>query len=169
MRQHVDENAFRRIMRTFASAVTIVTVRAGDVIWGITATAVCSLSLRPPLLVVCVNSGCRTHALITRTRIFAVNLLHEGQWELAERFAGRHPESTDRFRGVPWHTVTTGAPVLNDCLGYLDCSVVVVHDGGDHSIFVGGVEAAALIGAGQPLIYYQGTYLHLLTMLQNAT
>ena len=152
---------FRRVLRQFAAHVTIVTVRLGDAIHGMTATAVCRISVTPPLLLVCISKHAFTHSLISVSGIFAVNLLHQGQRELAERFAGRCPELLDRFAGVAYHHEVTGAPILDDSLGYFDCRLVASHDGGDHTIFVGQVEAVGQLHIKCALIYHQSTYVDL--------
>lgn len=156
----VDPDRVRLTMRGFASGVTIITARAGDEIHGMTATAVCSVSLAPPLLLVCVVKSARTHGLIAASGFFAVNLLHQGQRELADRFGGRHPHIADRFCGVAYRDEVSGAPILEDGLGYFDCQVVAAHDGGDHTIFIGRIEATGRSGTGRPLIYHQGDYLN---------
>ncbi len=150
---------FPLTMSRFAASVTIVTVRLGDEIHGMTATAVCGVSVTPPLLLVCVIKCARTHTLILKSGIFAVNLLHQRQRDLADRFAGRHPDIAERFRDVAYCRDATGAPILEDSLGYYDCRVVAAHDAGDHTIFVGQVEAAGRLHTGHPLIYHQGKYL----------
>jgi flavin reductase (DIM6/NTAB) family NADH-FMN oxidoreductase RutF len=155
----IDRDEFRLTMSRFAAGVNVVTVRLGDEIHGMTATAVCGVSLTPPLLLVCVIKCARTHTLIAKSGIFAVNLLRQGQRELADRFAGRCPDIADRFHGVAYRPQITGAPILDDSLGYYDCRVVATHDGGDHTIFVGQVEAAGRRGIGHPLIYHEGNYL----------
>jgi flavin reductase (DIM6/NTAB) family NADH-FMN oxidoreductase RutF len=161
-----DPNQIRLTMRAYASGVTIITARVGEEVHGMTATAVCSVSLAPPLLLVCVVRWARTHGLIAASGAFAVNLLHQGQRELADRFGGRRPDIADRFCGVGYHHAVTGAPILDDSLGYFDCRVVAAHDGGDHTIFVGQIEATGRTGARRPLIYHQGDYLAFPTLEQ---
>ncbi len=151
-------DSFSLTMSRFAAAVTIVTVRFCDEIHGMTATAVCSVSRIPPLLLVCVAKSTRTHELIERSRIFAVNLLHHEQREMAERFAGRSSHEPDRFLNVLYGHAITGAPILDDGLGYYDCEVVSAYCGGDHTIFVGQVVASGRGCVGRPLIYHEGSY-----------
>lgn len=159
--QILRQAEFRRVLRHFAAHVTIVTVRLGDALHGMTATAVCRISVTPPLLLVCISKHAFTHNLISVSGIFAVNLLHQGQRELAERFAGRCPELVDRFAGVAYHHEVTGAPILDDSLGYFDCRLVASHDGGDHTIFVGQVEAVGQLHIKCALIYHQSKYVDL--------
>lgn len=152
---------FRRLLRQLAAHVMIITARLGDTVHGMTATAVCRLSVAPPLLLVCISKQASTHRLIAMSGIFAVNLLHQDQHELAERFAGRGPERGDRFAGVAYHGEVTGAPILDDSLGYFDCRLVTSHDGGDHTIFVGQVQAAGQLHVKRALIYHQSAYVAL--------
>jgi flavin reductase (DIM6/NTAB) family NADH-FMN oxidoreductase RutF len=152
---------YRLAMRNLATAVTVVTTRCGSQIHGMTASAVCCVSLAPPLLLVCIAKNTRTHRLIEQAGIFAVHLLHQAQRDLADHFAGRFPENGDRFHGLDYVDAATGAPVLLDSLAYLDCRVTAAHDGGDHTIFLGAVEAIGRRELGRPLIYLQGTYVDL--------
>lgn len=154
----VSENCFRRVMGHLAGGVAVVTSRGpGRSACGLTATSVCSASLEPPLVLASVDRGSHTHAGIEAAGVYAVNLLSADQEELAVRFAATDP---DKFRGLEVRTASTGAPVLEDCLGYLDCEVVRDVPAGDHTLFVGRVESAGLPrdGAGKPLVYHLGRY-----------
>jgi len=155
----VDSNMARLTMRWCASGVTIITARAGERIHGMTATSVCSVSLAPPQLLVCVARSSQIHSLIVDSGHFAANLLRQDQRDLADRFGGRQPWVVDRFQGLAHHHVVSGAPILDDSLGYFDCRVVATHSGGDHTIFVGQIEATDRADRGYPLIYHQGQYL----------
>ncbi len=155
----VSADTFRETLSFLPGGVTLVTAREPDGSpAGLTATAVCSVSLRPPLVLVCVEDESGTRAAIAGEGSFAVNLLDEEQASLARRFAGGR---TDKFDGVPWGTAETGAPVLEAAVGYADCRVDRrVADAGDHEIFIGEVEAAEIFrpGARNPLVYYLGEY-----------
>ncbi len=149
---------FRKVMSTFATGVTLVTTRAGEVIHGLTANAFCSLSLDPPLVLVCVDKQAQSHNLIIEGRCFAINILNANQQALAERFSQNHLEGKERFAGAAYHQAETGAPILENVLSWLDCKLVAAHEGGDHTIFVG--EAVAL-GNGEeaaPLLYFRSQY-----------
>lgn len=154
----VTETRFRHVMGHLAGGVAVVTSRAsGGGRCGLTATAVCSVSLDPPLVLVSVDRDSRTHVAIEASGVYAVNLLSADQEELAEKFATKDP---DKFAGLELRTASTGAPVLAGCLGYLDCEVARDVPAGDHTLFVGRVEAAAIQGEGvdEPLIYHLGRY-----------
>ena len=147
---------FRRVLGHFTTGVTVLTTRrpGGDPA-GLTANAFASLSLQPPLVVVCVDRTADTHDLIAASRFFAVNVLADGQERVSRRFA----EDGDRkFDGIAWREEATGAPVLDDVLAWVDCRVSAAHDGGDHTIYIGEVVAGDA-REGVPLLFYRGGYL----------
>ncbi|HYJ78337.1 MAG TPA: flavin reductase family protein [Longimicrobiaceae bacterium] len=153
----IDPSEFRRVMGHFASGLAVVTTARPDgTPCGLTASAVCSVSLQPTLLLVCVERTSDTHACIERCGSFAINVLPEGKGEtLARRFAAW--EVGDKFQGVAFRKEHTGAPVLDGALAWLDCRVHGECAGGDHTVFVGEVLAAGS-GEGVPLVYYRGGY-----------
>jgi flavin reductase (DIM6/NTAB) family NADH-FMN oxidoreductase RutF len=153
----IDTSEFRRVIGHFASGVSVVTTRRGDGgPCGLTASAVCSLSLSPTLLLVCVEKGSDTHDCIAQAGFFAVNVLADGKGEtLARRFA--IGEREDRFTGVAFRDERTGAPVLDEALAWMDCRLADRAEGGDHTVFMGEVMAADA-GEGTPLVYYRGGY-----------
>lgn len=158
-----DVEMFKRAMSQFATGVTIVTTRDGDEVHGMTANAFSSVSLAPMLVLVCIAKPLRTHEMIERSGIFAVNILALEQRELAERFAGMIPGVEDRFAGIAYRTATTGAPVFDDALAWVDCRVWATYDGGDHTIFVGEVVDGAVLNDGtrEPLLYFNRRWAHL--------
>ncbi len=156
----VSPEQLRQVMRRWASTVTVVTMRADDQLHGLTATAFTSVSMNPPLVLVCIQNDSRSEALLRKGRCFAVNFLAEDQAELSERFAGRIPVA-DRFEGLSYRTAVTGAPILEAALAYLDCTVASAYWGGDHTIYLGLVEDAGILREGSPLLYFQGAYRRL--------
>ena len=152
----MDPAEYRRVMGHFATGVTIITTcDAEGRPAGLTANAFASVSIDPPLVLVCVDRTAETHALITRAGHFAVNVLGDAQEALARRFSEKDRER--RFEGVAWREEATGAPVLADVLAWIDCRVQARTGGGDHTIFVGEVAAAdALEGA--PLLFYRAGF-----------
>lgn len=148
---------FKNAMRRWASGVSILTTRREGGILGITVSSFCSLSLNPPLVLACIDRKARSHGLIERHRAFAINVLKAGQERLSELAAGHAGEQGNWLEGVPHRKAETGAPILTDCLAWLDCSLEASHDGGDHTIFVGRVEAAGHT-EGRPLLYCEGDY-----------
>ncbi len=158
----VNATNMRKLRGLFASGVTVVTTSQGDRLKGITVSAFSEVSLDPPLVLICVANEAESRALLETSRVFAVNILSDDQEFLSERFAARAPLVNDRFEGVPYHTASTGAPILDQSIAWYDCRVESIHDGGDHAIFIGRVEA---IGFGdearRPLVYYANQYTRL--------
>lgn len=155
----VTPDEFRAALGRFATGVTVITVEtaAGEV-HGMTASAFCSVSLRPPLVLVCVDRLAETYLHLHERRQFGVSILREEQEALSEFFADpeRNPDAAYR-RGVKYHAMKSGIPVLENALGNLDCSVVSVHEAGDHIIFVGEVREVT-VDEGAPLLYFRGRY-----------
>ena len=150
---------FRRCMRGLAGAVAVITCGAHGLRTGLTATAVCSLTDRPPMLLACVNNAASAHPIIRETGRFAVNILDEGHLPLAGRFAGRDgAEGEQRFAGAEWIQSEAGAPMLAGALASFDCALEAEHRHGSHSIFVGRVLAAVSGPGVQPLLYHAGRF-----------
>ena len=155
----VAPDQLRTAMGHFATGVTIVTAHDGRRPLGSTANAVSSVSLHPPLILVSLRNESETLAALMRTRRFAVNVLHEGQEPLADRFARRGDEAWD---GVDWSAREGGAPLLDGALATLECVVHDLADGGDHRIVVGRVGAVEHPDDHvPPLVFYRGTYSRL--------
>jgi flavin reductase (DIM6/NTAB) family NADH-FMN oxidoreductase RutF len=152
-----DTKKQRKIMGHFATGVTVVTTggEAGE--HGLTANAVASLSLDPPLVLVAVDKRAATLEYLLRNRCFAINILRLDQEEVSRRFATPGPKD---FSDLRITTAQTDAPILAECLAYVDCRVVDVHPGGDHDIFIGEIVAGEHQG-GEPLLYYSGGYRRL--------
>lgn len=151
----VDKNEFRRVLARYAAGVTVVTTKgADDKPYGLTATAFTSVSLEPPLVLVCIGKASESYAHFEAQRIFAVNFLRHSQRELSQHFAA---SGGDKFAHVRWTSHATGAPVLLDALGWVDCRITASHDAGDHTIHIGEVLAADAHDDG-PLLYYAGKY-----------
>lgn len=144
----------RHIMGRFATGVTVVTTKADDELAGLTANAVASLSLDPPLVLVAVDRKAHSHAVLMRGRCFAMNILAVGQAERSNHFAAPGPKD---FSGIPLQDGETGAPVFADALAWVDCRVVEILPGGDHDIFVGQIVAGDARD-GEPLLYFGGSY-----------
>jgi flavin reductase (DIM6/NTAB) family NADH-FMN oxidoreductase RutF len=153
--REVGPERFRSVMGHFATGVTVVTAGSPEGPVGMTANAVCSLSLDPLLLLVAFDNGARTLRVVRETGRFGVNVLGAGQEELARLFASKTPER-EKFADVP-HTVHDGIPVIEDALAWVGCRLEQLIDGGDHTIGIGAVEAAEA-GHGEPLLWFRGAY-----------
>jgi len=156
----VTQDEFRAALSRFPSGITVVTSHgtAGQ-LHGLTVSAFCSVSLNPPLILVCIEKTTASHVAIQASRSFAVNILTAaGGEELSERFS---LPVLDKFEGISYRSGLDGVPVLNDALAALECRLENAFDGGDHTIFVGLVEKVA-IKDGRPLVYFHGSYHDLL-------
>lgn len=158
----LDVGTFRQITGCFATGVVVVTTAAADGFHGLTVNAFCSVSLDPPLVLVCVDRLARGHDRLAEAGSFGISILSERQEFLADRFAGRAPLINARFDGAPYLTAQTGAPLLSQAVAWLDCRRWATYDGGDHSIFVGQALAAALADEQTgPLLFHASRYAHL--------
>ncbi|WP_165232956.1 flavin reductase family protein [Aquisphaera insulae] len=144
----------RKIMGHFATGVTVVTTGGPAGPHGLTANAVASLSLDPPLVLVAVDKRAHSLDFLQANRCFAVNILTLEQEDVSRRFATPGPKD---FEGLSLLPGVTGAPILAGSLAYLDCRVTEVLPGGDHFIFVGEIVGGEHHG-GEPLLYYAGKY-----------
>lgn len=146
-----DPHRFRDVFGHFATGVAVVTAPGG----GMTANAVCSLSLDPLLVLVCFDRTARTLPLVQGAGRFAVNVLAAGHEHLAGHFASKLPEA-EKLARVPWHE-EDGIPVLDEALAWVVCDLDRLLPGGDHLIATGTVTALGH-GDGQPLVWYRGSY-----------
>ncbi|MFK4771637.1 flavin reductase family protein [Rhizobium sp. ZW T2_16] len=155
----VDAQAFRAAMRIVATPVTVITTGAGDARHGMTASAVCSLSDQPPMIIACVNSKSAVLPYIRANGCFTANFLAEAQSALAERFAGMTKiYGPERFELGTWGTLATGAPVLHDALAAFDCRLECEYDSPTHAVLVGRVEAIMHEPASRSLVYAGGRF-----------
>lgn len=155
----VDSTSFRAAMSRFATGVTVATTCRGERRIGITVNAFASVSLEPPLVLICIERASLVHQYFVESGVFAVNMLSADQEDLSTGFASNSPERFESFCGVASHPVVTGAPVFDDCLAWVDCRVTQVYPGGDHSILLGEVVALGT-SPRLPLLYYRSHYLH---------
>lgn len=151
----IDPDLFRAVLGRFATGVTIVTARdANDRDHGMTVSAFSSISLTPPLVMVCIANDATMSPVLANASAFGVNVLSAAQEALSRRFAG---QLDDRFTGVGLSRGVLGNVILDDVLAALECRVVARHPAGDHTIIVGQVESGAAHD-GRPLMYYRGGY-----------
>lgn len=153
---------FRRLLGRFASGVTVVTTSDPDGSpTGLTVSAFASVSLTPPLVLVCIAHKAQSHPALLATRRFAVNILSADQEALSSRFASSPASgAAEKFEGTAYHCSARGLPLLDAALAHLECSVVATHEAGDHTILVGQVDAGASPESAEPgpLVYFRGRY-----------
>lgn len=155
----IDQDLFRSAMRELPGSVTIVAAGEGAERRGLTATAICSLSVDPPSLIACINRQTDGCAAIRRYGCFSVNVIAAEHETLANRFAGRgDARGADRFNCGRWIRLSTGAPVLEDAVVAFDCVVLEAIEYSSHTVFIGGVQAAKVAAERQPLVYHSGSY-----------
>ncbi|GAA0984941.1 flavin reductase family protein [Acrocarpospora macrocephala] len=153
------DRAYRATMGLFATGVTVITVGHQGVRHGMTASAVMSVSLRPQLLAVAVDNRSHTNEMVQRAGHFTVNILAEGQAEVARRFARPMAREAELFGAAPTTVGPAGDPVLPATLAHLSCEVTSVHEEGDHTLYVGRVTALwRTPEATAPLIFYAGRF-----------
>lgn len=151
----IDADLFRAVLGRFASGITVITTTdANGTPHGMTVSAFSSLSLDPPLILVCVGNDATMAPALAAKDSFVVNVLSATQEAVSRRFAGK---VDDRFAGVGYRDGKLGDPVLDDVLAHMQCRIVARHPAGDHVIVVGEVVDAAAF-EGKPLLYYRGGY-----------
>jgi flavin reductase (DIM6/NTAB) family NADH-FMN oxidoreductase RutF len=154
----VSSDEFRSALGRFPSGVTVVTTTAADGSdQGMTVSAFCSVSLDPPLVLICIEKTASIYEALVQAPWFVVNILSAGQEQIARRFS---IVDIDRFEGVGYSRSQNGIAILDDVLGVVECKAHSMHDAGDHTIIVGEVEATRA-ETGTPLLYYRGGYAQL--------
>jgi len=155
----LDPDSFRSVLGRFATGVTVLTTRdAAGQDFGMTVSSFCSLSLTPPLVLVCIDRRAEMYeVLVPGTRV-VVNILAAHQEPLSRRFA--EFEGSRRFEGVGFSRSSHGAPILDDVLAWLECDIIRHHDGGDHRLFLAAAEHATARDL-RPLLHYRGGYAQL--------
>ena len=150
----VDDAQFKHALSHFASGVTIVTTEHGGADYGLTVASFASLSLSPPLVLVCISKSSSSHDPIARSQKFGVSILGSDQADVSGRFAAR---GGDKFAGLDVRRGTLGIPLVGNALAALECRVHQQIDGGDHSIFIGEV-VDTQTREGAPLLYFRAAY-----------
>jgi flavin reductase (DIM6/NTAB) family NADH-FMN oxidoreductase RutF len=154
-----DHRRFRDLMARFATGVSVVAARHGPLLAGMTANAIASISVDPPLMMASIARKAETHGAIIGSHAFAISILADDQRALAECFA--RPTTAEKltgFCGAAWHEAETGSPVLEGALAFFDCRLTARHDGGDHTIFLGEIVAAGFREDAEPLLWYASAY-----------
>ena len=150
----IDEAGFREVLSHFPSGVTVVTTAIGDELSGMTVASFASLSLRPPLVLICIEKSVKTHDAIARAGHFGVSILAANQTEVSNRFATK---AEDKFEGIPVRRASLGSPLIEGAIAAMECRVTAQLPGGDNSIFVGEI-AEAMTAPGGPLLYFRSGY-----------
>lgn len=183
----IEKAFFLQVMGRFATGVTVVTTRSHEGLAGLTVNSFCSVSLDPPLVLICIDLNSHTLVYFRKSGSFVVNILTDQQEDLSRCFATPSQERYEHFCCVSYHFAATGSPVIDGALAFVDARIVSEYPGGDHAIFVGQVAAmgvgsqvafrddageqrsnlteyqskATIDEEVEPLAYYRGQYRHL--------
>ncbi len=154
----IEKNELRRVMGHFATGVTVITTlnRAGE-LHGLTANAFTSVSLVPPLLLICVDKKADSYPSFEESKVFTVNILKDDQEALSRRFA---VSGGNKFEGVGHRIGANGAPILEGVIAWIECKLTAAYDGGDHTIYLGEIQEAET-REGKPLMFFRGGYREL--------
>jgi flavin reductase (DIM6/NTAB) family NADH-FMN oxidoreductase RutF len=151
----ITPQEFRAALGRFTTGVTVVTTIDGQGrLHGITVSAFSSVSLQPPLVLVCIEKNTGSHYAFVESRRFVVNILSESQQHISLQFASHIP---NKFAGIEFYQGIDGIPVLAGALANLECRLTSSYEAGDHTIFVGEIENS-VVRQGKPLVYFQGNY-----------
>jgi flavin reductase (DIM6/NTAB) family NADH-FMN oxidoreductase RutF len=154
-RPDLDPAEFRQLLGRFATGVSILTLSLPDGRpAGMTANSLTSVSLDPPLALVCIDHAAEIHGALLAAPGFVLNILEASQEALSRRFAEKH---LDRFDGIGYHTSPEGQPILDGVLASIECVPHATFPGGDHTILVGRVLRGTTTD-GAPLVYFRGGY-----------
>ena len=156
MPERQSHEDYREVISHFATGVAVITAAGPDGPSGLTANALCSLSLEPLLLLVCLENSARTLPLVSQTQRFGVNILAHSQHGLSGVFASKAPKR-EKFEDASWE-LRSGVPVLGGALAWLACELRETHPGGDHTIAIGAVIDMGYDPDGKPLLWYRGRY-----------
>jgi 3-hydroxy-9,10-secoandrosta-1,3,5(10)-triene-9,17-dione monooxygenase reductase component len=154
----LDSKEFRNVLGLFATGVTVLTSKDKDGKGsGITANAFTSVSLDPPLVLICIDKNAQCYGCFEESKVFVVNILAQNQEEISRRFATK---GIDKFEGVSWHAGLSGVPLIDGAVGYIECKVVQGYEGGDHTIYLGEVLNVVAL-RDDPLLFFKGKYYKL--------
>jgi len=150
----VDNDLFKELMRRFAAGVTLVTFNENNKFGGLTVSSFCSLSMNPPLVLICIDRKIVSHESLKNSDTFGINICNSEQGKLAWDFANSNIDKNELIKSLP-HTISDhGTPLLKECLASMECKITERHEGGDHSIFIGQIESGKFDEKAKPLIYY---------------
>lgn len=155
----VSPRALREVMGRFPTGVTVLTLRQGQTLYGITVNSFTSVSLDPPLVLVCIANKGRFVTLAAKTGVFCVNILADRGRGVSDRFAGRRDLGAEAFEDCMDRTTPGGAPVMADAVAWMECELSDTYPAGDHLIFVARVRALeSRETEGRSLVFYRGRY-----------
>ena len=152
----MSNSDFDKVLRTFPTGISVVTVGRGGVENGLTVSWASPVSFDPPLFMIAVNRNHYSTEFLDSTKNFVINVLKKDQTGLAGHFAKPSFSDRDKLSGVATREAPSGAAILTDALAYFDCEVIDSHNYGDHTIYIGRVIDAGILGEGDPLTTLEG-------------
>jgi len=158
----LDPEQLRHAMRAWTTGVAVITAEHDGQRYGMTINSFSSISLDPPLISVVLKKLTHTHDLVEKSREFAVTVLSADQGAISDRFAGKIPDVTDRFDGVPTETMSIEAPLLKGGMAFFDCRIVSSQDIGENTLYIAEVVAVRGTGDGDPLVYHNRVFWKLM-------
>ena len=147
-----------KAIKKVETGVSVVTTKLGNKLNGLAVAWLSRVSMQPPMIMVSIGKTRFSHDLIKKSRIFAVNVLGKNHIEIGRHFGLQSGRKADKFKDIEYETRQTGAPILKECIAYLDCNVVNECDAGDHTIFVGEVVDGEVLSDEEPVIYSKGDF-----------
>ena len=151
----VTDDTFKELMKRFASGVTLITFENGGKYSGLTVSSFCSLSMNPPLILICIDKKIPSHNSLKNGNSFGVNICNSEQGKLAWDFANSNVDKNELILSLNHEVTENKVPLLTDCLASMECTIKEAYEGGDHTIFVGQIEQGNFDEESEPLIYYK--------------
>ena len=151
----ITDDTFKELMKRFASGVTLITFENEGKYSGLTVSSFCSLSMNPPLILICIDKKIPSHKTLKNGASFGVNICTSEQGKLAWDFANSNIDKNELILSQNHRITDNKVPLLNDCLASMECKIKEAYEGGDHTIFVGQIENGDFDEESDPLIYYK--------------
>ena len=151
----VTDDTFKELMKRFASGVTLITFENGGKYSGLTVSSFCSLSMNPPLILICIDKKIPSHNSLENGSSFGVNICNSEQGKLAWDFANSNVDKNELILSLNHKVTENKVPLLTDCLASMECTIKEAYEGGDHTIFIGQIEQGNFNEESEPLIYYK--------------
>tara|TARA_E500000331_G_C17226206_1_gene700418 strand:- start:1031 stop:1519 length:489 start_codon:yes stop_codon:yes gene_type:complete len=151
----ITDDTFKELMKRFASGVTLITFENEGRLSGLTVSSFCSLSMNPPLILICIDKKIPSHDSLKNGSSFGVNICTSKQGKLAWDFANSNIDKNELILSLDHRITDDKVPLLNDCLASMECTLKETYEGGDHSIFVGQIESGDFSEKSDPLVYYK--------------
>ena len=151
----ITNDTFKELMKRFASGVTLITFDDDGKYSGLTVSSFCSLSMNPPLILICIDKNIHSHNSLKIGASFGVNICTSEQGKLAWDFANSNVDKNELILSLNHKITNNKVPLSDDCLASMECTIKEAYEGGDHTIFVGQIESGDFNDKADPLVYYK--------------